>query len=523
MSLLEWFSGKSRREQKPVVETSTRGPAEIICPKCHARILDEPETLRCPFCNAVIRESPSARREQTTKQPQVPVCDVCSQLMVANGDGYLLSTQQVVTAPNYWNYVFAHPWSFIGTIDPDGRTLPTIVMQQAGQDSAWLVCGSCISFFVADREKARAIYQQWTVAGRKQGFPMPGGGAANRQNALAAAVAGWSKNFGSPPVGMGLQPSEATLSGLDKHNPFLAQLVRREAKRVFGANSTTSVPSIPATQPNQSANNSRVSPASPTSERVSALIAELKNGEDSKARLKAAIELSRNPSEPTTSALIQGLKDAAPEVRGCCAESLRMLRASTAVEALIEVLLTDKEHDPAYYATKALGTLRTPRAVIGMISALEQRKGDLSELCFQLGEVEARDAVKALMGAARDRQSVSSYARRHAVMALEKIGDPSAAEALRFALDDPDEGVRTRAQNALQALGSSEVSAGDCCEKCHGNFKGQHRWGLECGSGCTSKLPNDRGYDVSVRYCHNCAAIFKRCPQCGGELIASIL
>src|ERR1700680_1596915 len=79
----------------------------------------------------------------------------------------------------------------------------------------------------------------------------------------------------------------------------------------------------------------------PATDKISALIGELHNNPDSKARLKAAIELSRNPSEASTSALIKGLKDSATDVRACCAESLRMLKDLRAVEPLIEVLLTD--------------------------------------------------------------------------------------------------------------------------------------------------------------------------------------
>jgi len=261
-------------------------------------------------------------------------------------------------------------------------------------------------------------------------------------------------------------------------------------------------------------------------DKISALIAELIDNPDSKARLKAAIELSRNPSEASTSALIRGLKDSAANVRGCCAESLRMLKDSKAVEPLIEILLTDTEHGPVYYAAKALGTIRTPRAVEALVAALEQRKGDISELCLQLGEIQAPAAVEPLISAVKDRENVSSYARRHAVMALEKIGDPRAKEALQFALDDSDEGVRTRAENALRVTAttqSSEIRAGDCCEICRRNFRDKHSWGLECGGGCISKLPNSEDYDIAARYCHKCVARMTSCPQCGGRLLNSIL
>jgi len=81
---------------------------------------------------------------------------------------------------------------------------------------------------------------------------------------------------------------------------------------------------------------------------------------------------------------------------------------------------------------------------------------------------------------------------------------------------------------------SSDVRAGDCCELCKRNYKGEHRWGLECPN-CISKLPNDRDYDIAARFCDSCLLEEKRkviplarmgtgsCPQCGAELLDSIL
>jgi len=194
--------------------------------------------------------------------------------------------------------------------------------------------------------------------------------------------------------------------------------------------------------------------AAPGDVRVRELAGQLDNPDEG-VRLKAAIDLSRCSGDAAVSALVRGLKDSSPKVRSCSAESLRMLRNPTAVDALVEVLMNDPQHDPVYYATKALGALATPKAKEGMISALKQRKGDISELALQLGEVRAVGAVDALVDALadNDRERVSAYARRHAVMALQKIGDRRAVPALRSALNDADDGVRERAQRALEALG----------------------------------------------------------------------
>ena len=123
-----------------------------------------------------------------------------------------------------------------------------------------------------------------------------------------------------------------------------------------------------------------------------------------------------------------------------------------AVEPLIELLMTDTAHQPCYYATKALARFKTSRAIAGMVAALESQKGDLSELALQLGEVRAREGVDALCKLAEGSGGGSAYARRHAVMSLANIGDRRAIPSLKNALDDTDEGVRERAQKALQQL-----------------------------------------------------------------------
>jgi HEAT repeat protein len=171
--------------------------------------------------------------------------------------------------------------------------------------------------------------------------------------------------------------------------------------------------------------------------------------QEAKTRLKAAGELYQFPGDATVTALIKALKDSDPEVRGCAVESLRLLGDSRAVEPLIEVLETDTEHTPLYYAINALGELHTARAVEALISALETRKGDLSSLVFQLGENRAIGAVDALIMLL---EGGTDYQRRHAVMALGKIGSRRAVEPLKKALNDTDEGVRERAARALESI-----------------------------------------------------------------------
>lgn len=175
---------------------------------------------------------------------------------------------------------------------------------------------------------------------------------------------------------------------------------------------------------------------------------------DSVIRRKAAVELHRHPGEIVVSSLIRALKDPTPDVRGAAAESLRLLHDPRAVEPLIELVETDAEDGPVYYAINALGDIRTSRAIEALVFALNQRKGDLSTLAFQLGEARARGAVESLIQLLRDG---TPYQRRHAAMALGSIGELAAVEPLEEALHDSDEGVRERARNALNQLRGSSA------------------------------------------------------------------
>jgi len=186
---------------------------------------------------------------------------------------------------------------------------------------------------------------------------------------------------------------------------------------------------------------------------ISNLIKNLESA-DSNVRLDAALELCHHPSEATIKALIKTLKDSDPDVRSCAAESLRLLGDPMAVEPLIEVLKTDIEHKPVYSAIKALGQLRASKAIEALISALEQRKdnvtGSLSELALQLGETRAKGAVNALIKLLEDG---TGYQRIHAAMALAKIGDRAAVEPLKKVFNDTaDDAVREKVEQALQSF-----------------------------------------------------------------------
>jgi hypothetical protein len=81
-------------------------------------------------------------------------CDVCG-LRINLVDGYFLTTRQVVTTKDYWNYLYTHQGSHLLKEDPKSTRLPLITAQIAGQVKPWLVCESCSKMFTFDRSLAK--------------------------------------------------------------------------------------------------------------------------------------------------------------------------------------------------------------------------------------------------------------------------------------------------------------------------------------------------------------------------------
>jgi HEAT repeat protein len=224
--------------------------------------------------------------------------------------------------------------------------------------------------------------------------------------------------------------------------------------RLFGSKGVASTPSS-VILPKESATARSVSAVSATSSpsAVSLIIDELNKSIDAGKKCQLIKDLGKHHrGDQVLHAIVRSLKDPDEKVRLYAVGTLQDLGDARAAEPLIELLMTDTAHQPCYYATKALASLKTPRAISGMVLALQAQKGDLSELAFQLGEVRAREAVEVLCNLVEGTGGGSAYARRHAVISLAKIGDRRAISALGKALSDADEGVRERAQNALNEL-----------------------------------------------------------------------
>ena len=58
MGVFDWFSGKGKQDNKP--KPVSPRTSDIECPKCHAKMLDEPGLLKCFSCGTPIRERKNA-------------------------------------------------------------------------------------------------------------------------------------------------------------------------------------------------------------------------------------------------------------------------------------------------------------------------------------------------------------------------------------------------------------------------------------------------------------------------------
>jgi hypothetical protein len=121
-----------------------------------------------------------------------PVCDMCSQPLDLSL-AYFATTEQVVTKPAYWEFVFSGQWSYVFRMDPRGEIIGQLVQQQAKISSTWGLCESCSHLLPIDHAQAR----EYAIARTN---PIPGIGPTETSRAAAAASAAWMKLYGAFPA-----------------------------------------------------------------------------------------------------------------------------------------------------------------------------------------------------------------------------------------------------------------------------------------------------------------------------------
>lgn len=133
----------------------------------------------------------STRRRETPQANSGPICDMCCQPLDLNL-AYFTVTDQIVTKPAYWEFVFLGQWAYVHRLDPYGDSIGKLSEKQASQSGTWALCSNCIHRLPIDTGRARAF----AVAGS---HPIPGTGPADPSLTAAAAAAAWKKLYGDFP------------------------------------------------------------------------------------------------------------------------------------------------------------------------------------------------------------------------------------------------------------------------------------------------------------------------------------
>ncbi len=120
-------------------------------------------------------------------------CDICSKAM-KRGQGYILSTSQVVYDPGYWKRAFK---LLPNTAEQVERALPGFLRQMSSSESDWVVCEDCMAFLKADRSKAAKHFQDYAKTGKRPSLQDTG--PADSGRAAFVASGAFEAMFGRRP------------------------------------------------------------------------------------------------------------------------------------------------------------------------------------------------------------------------------------------------------------------------------------------------------------------------------------
>jgi hypothetical protein len=104
-------------------------------------------------------------------------CDVCSKT-IGDGEGYLLTTGQVVSTPAYFKHAFSsqEEMTYLMGVPLDDSFKTAFARRMAAQTEPWLICDACIGLFAVDKAETRRYATRWYQSGGT--FRPPGTGPA---------------------------------------------------------------------------------------------------------------------------------------------------------------------------------------------------------------------------------------------------------------------------------------------------------------------------------------------------------
>jgi|GEM_PF-520648 len=171
---------------------------------------------------------------------------------------------------------------------------------------------------------------------------------------------------------------------------------------------------------------------------------------DENTRLKAVSAFRRFRSASAVNPLLQLLNDTNVAIRQRAVDALGEMGNLSALERLIVTLKTDAAVEVRMAAAKALGLLRSPKALPALEEALDDELTVRCRCIAALGDIGDASTLPALLAMLRDSTPEVRY---HASQALAEVGHQNSRKPLEDLLSDENLMVRRGAAKALVKLG----------------------------------------------------------------------
>ncbi|MBT28892.1 MAG: hypothetical protein CMO01_04450 [Thalassobius sp.] len=101
------------------------------------------------------------------QKPASAKCDI-SDTMLEFGEGYLLTSAQIIDSRSFWDMMMLQPETKSYTIshfenqDPSARSIRQMIFNKyAGKEEPWIVSDTYVKMFDVDKEKSREYAKEW--------------------------------------------------------------------------------------------------------------------------------------------------------------------------------------------------------------------------------------------------------------------------------------------------------------------------------------------------------------------------
>ncbi|MEO1049966.1 MAG: hypothetical protein AAFX87_05055 [Bacteroidota bacterium] len=120
------------------------------------------------------------------KKPKFKANCAIGKFPMESGDGYLLTTSQIIASKKYWDSIMTHPETMSYTVqhfknnDSTATQMRGMIFEKySSEEKPWLISDSYISLFEVDKGEARQNAQKWWET--EGGFAPDQSGAAQEK------------------------------------------------------------------------------------------------------------------------------------------------------------------------------------------------------------------------------------------------------------------------------------------------------------------------------------------------------